>query len=321
MPSWNKTRLSRREFLTGAAATVGAVAASGLVGLDGMPLPQSGALAARAPRKWGVWHHNAPFDMGSLDHVLGLVGQKPEVVHWYQPWREGNFALNRNNFRRVAAYGAEPIVSWMPPDSLRDVASGAWDSYIKSWARGLKGYGGKVYLRIGHEMNLPNHPWSVGVNGNTGADFIAMWRRTRRLFREKGATNVLFVWAPNIRWEGTLPYSECYPGGRHVDWIGLDGYNGGTALDWGGWQSFEKIFYPSYKELTPKRRPMMVTEVGSVEQGGDKARWISDAFVALKTKMPAFRTILWFNEHGSGDWRIDTSSASASAFKAAVANW
>ncbi|MEX2238536.1 MAG: glycosyl hydrolase [Dehalococcoidia bacterium] len=319
------TQISRRNFLVTGGAAASAVTAAAFLGPQALNLTLDGpdpALAGAADKTWGIWQPGAPWDMGPLQPVPGLGARKPEAVHWYAKWSSSSFESCKHLFDRVSDFGAVPVLSWMPKDlSLKSIPAGDWDAYISSWATGLKNYGKPVYLRIGHEMNIPHHPWSVGVNGNTGSDFIRAWRRVVRTFRDRGANNVKFIWAPNIGWSGTTPFSECYPGNAYVDWIGLDGYNGGSALDWGGWQSFEKIFLPSYQLLVGKGKPMAVTEVGSVEQGGNKAKWITDMFAAMRNKMPAFKMLLWFNEHGSGDWRITTSSSASEAFRKGVAGW
>ena len=57
---------------------------------------------------------------------------------------------------------------------------------------------------------------------------------------------------------------------------GLDGYNGGTMLPWGGWLSVEQIFGPSLTVIRAlaSQKPIMIAETGCVEGGGDKAAWI-----------------------------------------------
>ncbi|MEX2238535.1 MAG: glycosyl hydrolase [Dehalococcoidia bacterium] len=318
-----QTQISRRDFLAKGTAAASAVAAGALLVRQSVSLSgASPSMQAGTDNIWGLWQPGTPWDLDLLMNIPGLQARKPEAVHWYAKWSSTSFDSCDHLFGEVSDLGAVPVLSWMPKHlSLKSIPAGDWDSYISSWATGLKNYGKAVYLRVGHEMNIPRHPWSVGVNGNTGRDFVRAWRRTVSTFRERGATNVKFIWAPNIGWSGTTPFSECYPGNDFVDWIGLDGYNGGSALDWGGWQSFEKIFLPSYQLLVGKGKPMAVTEVGCVEKGGNKAQWIKDMFAAIKTEMPAFKMLLWFNESGSADWRISTSASASEAFRKGVVGW
>lgn len=63
----------------------------------------------------------------------------------------------------------------------------------------------------------------------------------------------------------------------------------------------------------------MISEVGSAEQGGNKAAWISDFFSRLAAR-PEIRGVIWFNHDKEADWRIQSSDASRIAYAAAVAN-
>ena len=69
--------------------------------------------------------------------------------------------------------------------------------------------------------------------------------------------------------------------------------------------------------------PIMIGETGSVEQGGSKAAWITDAFtVQLPQAFQRVRGVVWFDLlDGSIDLRIDTSPQSLAAFQAAIASW
>jgi hypothetical protein len=65
----------------------------------------------------------------------------------------------------------------------------------------------------------------------------------------------------------------------------------------------------------------MIGEFGSVEQGGDKAGWFTDA---LSTQIPKnfkqIRAHVYYNRQADGvDWRIETSQASQEAWRAAIA--
>jgi hypothetical protein len=68
--------------------------------------------------------------------------------------------------------------------------------------------------------------------------------------------------------------------------------------------------------------PIMIGETGSVEQGGSKPAWITDA---LTTQLPAIFThikaLIWFDSvDGKLDLRVNTSPRSLAAFKQAIAS-
>jgi hypothetical protein len=86
------------------------------------------------------------------------------------------------------------------------VAAGAQDNYIRSWAAAAKSWGQPLFLRYAWEMNAPWFSWGSGANGTTGADYVAAWRHVHDIFQSVGATNVKWVWCPNID-----------PGGKFAD--------------------------------------------------------------------------------------------------------
>ena len=83
------------------------------------------------------------------------------------------------------------------------------------------------------------------------------------------------------------------------------------------------MFEPTYRavlELAPDK-PLMIAEMASTEEGGDKATWISDAYLTqLPTNFPKIRAVVWFNENKETDWSIESSQAAQSAFANALAS-
>ena len=241
-------------------------------------------------------------------------------IHWGGGW--GGFATQAPALQQDIAAGVTPVVTWMSDDptvsdqsayALRRIASGAWDAYALSWANGLRSLGSTVLLRFDSEMNGNWMSWSPGVHGQTTADCVAAWRHLHNLFTAAGATNVRWVWSPNVEYTGSTPFSSLYPGDGYVDWVALDGYNWGNT-NGHSWQSFSGVFdasLASLERLTSK--PVMLAEVGSAEAGGDKAAWIADMFAQLAAR-PDIRAFIWFDLDKETDWRIASSPASAAAF-------
>jgi hypothetical protein len=117
-------------------------------------------------------------------------------------------------------------------------------------------------------------------------------------------------------------WSNYYPGNAYVDWVGMDGYNRGTAGAVSSWREFPRIFTRLYNDYAATK-PVMVAETGSVEAGGDKAAWISNARAAIETQYLGIRAVTWFNGMDSTqsggststfDWRVTTSSTSLQAY-------
>jgi hypothetical protein len=216
------------------------------------------------------------------------------------------------------------VSSGEPNFRLATITSGAHDAYILRWAKAARAWGHPFFLRFDREMNLNCcYPYTEGRNGNTSGDFVAMWRHVHRLFHVAGATNVTWVWAPNVAYAGSTPLSAVYPGKSYVDWTALDGYNWGkNPVRPIGWRSFRTIFSASYTTITrtiAPHKPLMVAETASAESGGSKARWIGAMLRRLPRSFPRVRALLYFNKKlNHVNWPIESSSGATSAFRKGI---
>lgn len=106
------------------------------------------------------------------------------------------------------------------------------------------------------------------------------------------------AWSPNTAHPGSVPISGPFPGDAHVDRTALDGYNRGTTA--AGWQSFEQVFGPSIAQVRAlSARPLMLAEVGSTEQRGNKAGL--DHRLLRPAGRPEVRGFVWFNHDKEAD--------------------
>ncbi len=179
----------------------------------------------------------------------------------------------------------------------------------------MRSYGGPLVIRFAHEMNGTWYPWAQGVNGNGAGDYAAAWRRVVSVFRAQRVMNVQWFWSPNVPFEGSTPLAGLYPGDDVVDRVGLDGYNWGTSQSWSRWQSAAEVFGPGLAQVRAlSTRPFFIGEIGSAEDGGDKAAWIRDLWSWLDS-VPEVRGLTWFHLQKEADWRIWSSQASLDAFR------
>ena len=249
----------------------------------------------------------------------------PVGLHvFFQAW-EGRPDLDRARADAAAARGALPVLTWEPwapgagPDqpayALRRIAAGDHDDYVRSFARQVAARGEPLGLRVLHELNGDWYPWAVG--GGVAVDAVAAWTHLRALFAEEGA-DVVWVWTVTVSGETTVRYEEAFPGDDAVDWVALDGYNGGTALPWGGWRGPEELLAPDVARLTAlSERPLLLGETASATEGGDKAAWVRD----LLTWAPeaGVQGVVWFHVAKEADWRVTSPPAAAEAFREVVA--
>lgn len=288
------------------------------------------AAAAPTPRTFGVTLPGVPTDLSGLQALQTELGHDAQTVMWYQAWSSGT-GFPATAAAQIAASGATPEVTWEPWDpsawvaqpkyALARIASGAFDSYISSWARQIRGYGKPVILRFAHEMNGNWYPWSEQVNGNRPGDYVAAWRHVHAVFDKNKVTNVTWLWSPNVPYAGSTDLGELYPGDASVDEVALDGYNWSTLQTGSTWQSFDQVFDPglaAVESLTT--RPVSIGEVGCPEVGGDKPAWITDMFSTLSTRTD-IRGFVWFDYTKETDWRIDSSAGSLDAFASGLSTF
>jgi hypothetical protein len=290
------------------------------------------SLDTPTPLYWGAYINGSPWDLSALDQFEARARKPVSVVHWGQPWwHDGGYQpFQAEIFDRVRGRGAIPLIDWaswdhccgteQPAFALAAVARGDHDTYIRQWAAAARDWGHPFFLRFDWEMNGSwQFPWSVQRNGNQPGDYVAAWRHVHDLFAQVGATNVTWVWCPNVVSPQTVPLDQLYPGDGYVDWVAMDGYNFGTVRN-DTWRSFAEIFgetYAALRQLAPGK-PVMIAETASSEHGGDKAAWIRDALGAqLPTQFPAIKAVVWFNwdDNDPGlTWPIESSAAATSAF-------
>jgi hypothetical protein len=325
-----------------AALTFNFAQATGAVWLDGVAVSQEGAAQPPAPSPTptptatptptpkpsptptatpapsgsimlGVTNHPAPWDMTALSQFEQHAGKGVAIVSYFIGY-EPNNPPERDRLAAIQAQGKVPMITWeWHQTNLAGILTGKYDADARLWARELKAHGGPVLLRWGHEMNGPWYPWSVGVNGNTAPQYVAAWQRLRGIFQQEGATNVQWVWSPNIIDYGVPDFTPMYPGDAYVDWVGLDGYNWATLNPW---RSFTQLFQPSYTVLTAlTNKPLMIAEWGSTEQGGDKGAWLRSALATeIPTTFPRIKAVLYFNQNYQEDWRIESSENARRGF-------
>jgi beta-mannanase len=216
-----------RRLVAGAAAAAAAAALSA-------PTATSVTLPARTIGVTVLTNQHTDANGHVTDNLPSLsrwqlaLHVKPQVVATFISW--GNGVDPVAFARAVAAQGETPLITWeswasaptgkvQPAYTNAKVAAGHWDAYIRRVARGLKPLG-PVFIRFDHEMNGYWYPWN-----HDPAAYVAAWRHVVGIFRQEGARNVQWLWAPNATswttagWlDSVRPY---WPGSAWVDAIGL----------------------------------------------------------------------------------------------------
>jgi endoglucanase len=278
--------------VAGNAGPAGASGSAGAGGLNDILAPAQGALL-------GLYYGD-----GTIAATDALIGRKPQIhlvyYAWTDPWEQG--AKNDLQAGRI------PLVNWEPGGiDFANIVNGSLDATINARAKGAKNLGQKFFLDFAAEMN-GDEAWS----GNNAPLYVSAYKHIHDLFVAAGATNVIWAWCPNVTdTNGTNATTlDYYPGDNYVDWVGVDGYN------WGGgdWQTFQQVFAKIYPLLATKKKPIIIGEMASAEQGGDKGKWIDAMIPVLKAQYPLFKAVVWFDINKENDWRINSSTAALAAF-------
>jgi beta-mannanase len=260
----------------------------------------------------GAYDNNA---VSSFKPILTLEEKLEKTlpfIHVYCAWgsnSEHRFPMAQAN--SIHSLGSTPIVTWEPWLSafdnsvethlkdkserdlhgLQDVADGAYDFYLETFAEDVKTFEHPVLIRLGHEMNDP-YRYTWGPQNNTNEEFIAFWKYIVNFFKEHHVNNVVWIWSPHPAYGY---FNEYYPGNEYVDWVGIGALNYGTVAVWSKWWSLDNIYGNFYKDLTVFNKPIMLTEFGSLAVGGNRAEWYENALCTLSDKYPQTKSVVFFH--------------------------
>ncbi len=277
--------------------------------------------------RWiGFYVPGVPTTMNALTTLESQIATTPSVINFYVSDGESFPAGRALNARD---HGSIPLITLnftsLSSAPVSSITNGAKDSYLHTWARNAKAFGGDVWVRPFNEMNGDWAPWYGLKAGNTTADVVAAWRHIKDIFVAEGATNVRFVWCVNTE---SVPNTSAnaiaryWPGDAYVDLVSLDGYNWGNTATWSTWKTFGQVFASGYAQVTSlTAKPLFIGETASCEQGGSKAAWITGMFQSVPASYPRIRGVVWFDANKERDWRVDSSATSLAAYKTAVATW
>lgn len=197
------------------------------------------------------------------------------------------------------------------------------------WATAIKDYGLPVYVAFNHEPDTSNSQRS-----GTAAQFIAAWRKFITVMQAEGVDNAHFAWTTAVRNYSVSPTSvkyapKYYPGDQWTEIIAVDAYNMYCRKKNGSfanpWRSLAQLLDPFMAFVAQHPGiPLVLAEWGTPEDPANasrKAQWINAAREMFK--QPAysrFEAISYWNQlshnYDNCDFRVTSSSASLSAFKA-----
>lgn len=283
-----------------------------------------------------------------ITQIKQETGKRPNLAMYYLSW--GNAAdakAGDPNFDPTAAEnscaaGMLPMLTWQswdtalttpgegvsytqPAYNMKNIIGGQYDAYIKKTAEAIASIGCPIAVRFDQEQNGYWYPWGISNTDENGTDvnataqeFVQMWRHVHRIFTAAHATNVLWVWSPNIQGAKPKvlpPMLASYPGPKWVDWVGVDGYLSHP------FSTFANTLGPTLKQLdsVAPRKPWIISET-AVGETGHKASQIKNLLDSI-AKDKRLNGIVWFEQHKASDrsnWMFTDSSAALNAFKKGI---
>ncbi|GHK00461.1 hypothetical protein SY2F82_22580 [Streptomyces sp. Y2F8-2] len=268
-------------------------------------------LLAPAKKYLGVAADGAPASMKNITDFAKAAGKKPNLIEFYSAWGDQYEArLVRSSWD----YGALAFIAWEPfKSSLKEIASGKDDAYIREYASAVKELNLPVAISFAHEMNGFWYPW--GTKKATAAQFVSAFRHVHDVFDEVGATQVIWVWSPNV--VNPMPKVKLkpyWPGENYVDWVGVIGYYAKT-----GPSTFRTLYGATFDQVRAlTKKPVIIAETAA-EAGGRKPADITDLFhgTAAHDDVIGF---VWFNFNKETDWRISSGPLSEQTFRRQAAS-
>jgi hypothetical protein len=278
----------------------------------------AGHRAAKPPRSavlWGLSDHWEPL-MAADDKQLGA---RSGIVGTFLEWDtvKASSIVNYADWARHRK--AIPMVDLYPRTTvnLASIAGGSQDRFLIADAKALHAWNHPFMFRLFPEMNGPWESYAPGQHGNTAKQFVAAWRHVYRLFQRYHATKVVFVWNPDKEFNGQkVSFRRMWPGRKYVDWVGLDVYNSNDTAH-GSFPSANDAMAQSIKDIRKlTRKPLVVAEIGVANYPG-KGRWIKRALSRMSRV--GVKAVVWFNEIGHSNWRLDSSLAALRATRRILA--
>lgn len=288
-----------------------------------LPIPTKEQLMAQAGVRFGISAPQVPYSTGEVSRISTAAGVRPTMLQYFIKWTE--------DYRPdavAASYeqGALPVISWEPwagsksgedqPDfALARIINGSFDAYINRFAMAIHAQQWPVAIRFAHEMNGKWYPWAETKSGNSPGQYVQAWRHIHDIFTKAGATNVIWIWSPNIlRPVPNVSLANLYPGEQYVDWVGMVGY---AVAE----KTASAVYEPTITALRKfTQKPIVITETGA-QPGANKVAWIKDFFKWLP-RHPEIIGFTWFEyseaEGGSSDWRFTSVAECATAFREGI---
>jgi len=252
----------------------------------------------------GVTAPDFPASTVSLTRFEGSTGIHPSLITYSSRFGD-SFDVSAACYAQRR--GATSVVQLDPlTTSLRYIADGRFDSYLRSYAAKVKEFGADVVISFGPRMNDGRHYW---LRPRAEASlFVAAWRHIVEVFRSEGAKNVIWMWTIEAI-NGSVARSPApwWPGGDYVGWVGICSYYARRS------QTFNSLLNSTIsvvRHLT--RDPVLLAEIGVAPVAGQAAK-IANLFIGIREY--GLLGFVWFDENMHRRFPLGISPTAAADFR------
>jgi hypothetical protein len=288
----------------------------------------TGVFAFSAPQEgWGstITDWEQQIDPVQISQYENLSGRPTAIASfvWFFDW---DFPTDM--CKKVDSLGKVPHVGVTSAGvKPSDIVQGKADTKIAEWAAAAKQYGKPVFFRFLAEMNGNWNSYSEAYDPTqTHQMYVEAWRRVVDGFKNAGAGNVIWVWAPTGVDVGNVHWTDYYPGDDYVDWVGISVY---SILGNGDPEALIMGIYNDYAA----GKPIMIAECGAagteldpsnynpgITYADNPVMWIDRFFDTLETEAPRVKAFVWFNIDRQWDFMIQEAPAKVDTFKKRIEN-
>jgi cellulose synthase (UDP-forming) len=214
--------------------------------------------------------NNEPIKIGLFsknedEYLLSNV----DKIHYFSVWGKEFETKNLSILNKINAFNKPGLITLEPWPQfgegndrrllLSNIKNGKYDETIKEYCSMVdKISKTKIYLRVGHEMELnesSRYPWSF----SDPELFVYAYRNY--VDQCKSVTNKInYVWSP----AGNNKQELYYPGDKYVDTVGMSWYSY-PAFEWFTYKKiipFREIMDDKYSRVSRFNKPIMAAEFG-----------------------------------------------------------
>ncbi|MCX5401188.1 glycoside hydrolase family 26 protein [Streptomyces sp. NBC_00102] len=279
-----------------------------------VPFDVTWLIRPRGDHKYlGVSFAGKPVTPGYLALWSRRTGKAPTLLAQSFTWDE---EFPRDRVAAVWEQRVLPYLSWEPfGTTLREIAAGARDGYVRHVAEALRDLNVPVALAFAPGMNDGGRPWGAGRA--SPEEFVGAWRHVHDLFQDMGVSNVVWVWSPTVAVKPSVRLKPYYPGDAYADWLGVAG-----RYTERGPHTYDSLFGPAVEEARAFTRIPVLVAGTAAPPGDRRPADVADLVRAVTTRGDVVGFV-WFDANDAPDgidWRIDSGPGALAAFRRGVAD-